>query len=82
MNLEQRIEVLEQAVKALAGNNLTVENGQIYINDAFLKKGSIKEAIVKATNEVADRNINSDDELISQLDEGIKFSSAFLALLK
>lgn len=48
MNSEQRVEALEQVVKALAGGNLTVENGQIYINDAVMNDDSIKAANIKA----------------------------------
>lgn len=48
MTLEQRIEVLERAVKALAGGDFVIQEGQVFIQKAFIQDGAIKAADVKA----------------------------------
>lgn len=48
MNLEQRVEALELAVKALMGGEFSITGGQLFINDALTHDSSIKAASVKA----------------------------------
>ncbi|WP_158086848.1 phage tail tip fiber protein [Pantoea septica] len=48
MNLEQRVEALEIAVKALVRGDFTVENGQVFINEALIRGDAIKAAAIHA----------------------------------
>ncbi|HIC1917596.1 hypothetical protein OA787_22625 [Citrobacter freundii] len=44
MTLEQRVKALEKTVKALAGRDFTVEDGRVFINEAFIQEGVTKAA--------------------------------------
>lgn len=52
MTLEQRIEALEQTVKALVGGELAVENGRVFINGAMIQRAHIKAARIEAAEVV------------------------------
>lgn len=56
MTLEQRIEALEQAVKVLVGGEFTVENGQVFIQKAFIEGGKITAANLNAAGHLYKSN--------------------------
>ncbi|EBS1756931.1 hypothetical protein ABL26_003423 [Salmonella enterica subsp. enterica serovar Oranienburg] len=56
MTLEQRVEALEKTVKVLAGRDFAVDEGRVFINEAFIQEGATK----AAQNQAAfDSNVNA-----------------------
>lgn len=64
MNLEQRVEALEQAVKGLTGGESTIENGQAAIQQSFMQGAEITAANIKAAGRLyrSDKAIEVRDE--------------------
>ncbi|HIC8466159.1 TPA: hypothetical protein ACXLPC_004571 [Salmonella enterica] len=44
MTLEQRVEALEKTVKVLAGRDFAVDEGRVFINEAFIQEVATKAA--------------------------------------
>lgn len=68
MNLEQRVEALEQAVRVLVGGELAIDNGQVFIKKAFIQGAEVK-AVDFATAEYALKSgVNYDAQRERHLD--------------
>ncbi len=68
MTLEQRIEVLERAVKALIGGDFTVVDGQVFIQKAFIQEGTVTAASISAAEHRINTGFDYDAERDRKMD--------------
>lgn len=69
MTLEQRVEILEKTVKLLT-LGIAVNDGKVFINEAFIQDGAINAAQYRAADEDLIQEITNEvvsSELYSQL---------------